>query len=359
MSTQQIPKEATAIVFEEHKGPIKVDKHHHVAQPSELKPGEVLVRVEYTGVCHTDLHAYAGDWPAPPKLPLVGGHEGAGHIVAIAQGTTTTLKVGDAVGIKWLADSCLDCENCRGGQEATCALAETSGYSKDGSFQQYAVSFARHLTPLPDGLDLAVAAPILCAGVTVWKAIKQSNTKPGDFIVISGAGGGLGHLAVQYANAIGLRVVAIDTGADKKKLVASYGCDTFVDFREFSEPGKLIEEIKRVCGGVGPHAAVIASAGGAAYNDALEYLRPHGTLVAVGLPPDTVIKASVFWTVFKALRIVGSYVGNRQDAIEALDFAARGKVVPQIVVEPLENLESVYHRLESGQVSGRIVLKNF
>ncbi|GAA6026975.1 hypothetical protein JCM8097_006009 [Rhodosporidiobolus ruineniae] len=358
MSTQ-IPKTATAIVFEEHNGPIKVVKDHKVVQPNELKPGEVLVRVEYTGVCHTDLHAYKGDWPAPPKLPLVGGHEGAGYVVAIAQGTITNLKIGDAVGIKWLADSCLDCENCRGGQEATCSLAETSGYSKDGSFQQYAVSFARHLTPLPDDLDLAIAAPILCAGVTVWKAIKQSNTKPGDYVVISGAGGGLGHLAVQYANAIGLRVVGIDTGADKQKLLQSYGVDIFVDFREHSAPGALIQEVKRVCGGVGPHAAIIASAGGAAYNEALEYIRPHGTLVAVGLPPDTYIKANVFWVVFKALRIVGSYVGNRQDAIEALDFAARGAVKPQIVVEPLANLESVYHRMEKGAISGRIVLKNF
>ncbi|GAA6024387.1 hypothetical protein JCM10207_003307 [Rhodosporidiobolus poonsookiae] len=359
MATQQIPKTATAVVFYEQNGPLKVEKDHKVVQPNELKPGEALVRVEYTGVCHTDLHAWKGDWPAAPTLPLVGGHEGAGYIVAIAQGTTTTLKVGDAVGIKWLADSCLDCENCRGGQEATCALAENSGYSKDGSFQQYAVSYTRHLTPIPDGLDLAVAAPILCAGVTVWKAIKQSYTKPGDYIVISGAGGGLGHLAVQYAEAIGLRVVAIDSGEDKRKLVASYGCELFVDFKQFSKPGELTAEIKRICGGVGPHAAVIASAGGAAYNDALEYLRPHGTLVAVGLPPDTYIQANVFWTVFKALRIVGSYVGNRQDAIESLDFALRNKVKPQIVVEPLENLESVYHRMEKGAISGRIVLKCF
>ncbi|GAA5996310.1 zinc-dependent alcohol dehydrogenase [Rhodotorula paludigena] len=355
----QIPEAATAVVFDKCNGPIRVDKSHKVVQPNELAPGEVLVRVEYTGVCHTDLHAHKGDWPVPPKQPLVGGHEGAGRVLAIGNGTTTTLKEGDAVGIKWLADSCLNCENCREGQEATCPLAETSGYSKDGSFQQYAVSFARHLTPIPEGLPLEIAAPILCAGVTVYKAIKQSNTKPGDFVVISGAGGGLGHLAVQYATAIGLRVVGIDTGADKKKLLASYGADIFVDFKEHSGNGALIDEVKRVCGGVGPHAAIITSAGGAAYNDALEYLRPHGTLVAVGLPPDTYIKANVFFTVFKALRIVGSYVGNRQDAVEALDFAARGLVKPMIVVEPLANLASVYERMEKGQVAGRIVLKCF
>lgn len=177
------------------------------------------------------------------------------------------------------------------------------------------MSYAKHVTPIPEGLAMEIAAPvrplvlsqrlphslpygqILCAGVTVWKAIKQSNTKPGDFVVISGAGGGLGHLAVQYATAIGLRVVGIDTGDDKRKLLASYGADDFIDFKQHTGKGKLIEEVKRVCGGEGPHAAIITSAGGAAYNEALEYLRPHGTLVAVGLPPNTTINADVFFTV--------------------------------------------------------------
>ncbi|POY76686.1 putative Alcohol dehydrogenase [Rhodotorula taiwanensis] len=357
MANEQIPKTAPAVVFEKINGPIVYKEDHPVTQPQDLKPGEVLVKIECTGVCHTDLHAWKGDWPMPPKQPLVGGHEGAGHIVAIADGTTTTFKVGDAVGIKWLADSCLNCENCRMGAEMTCSLAQCHGYTVDGSFQRYAVSYARHCTPIPDGLPLEVAAPVLCAGVTVWKAIKEANCKPGDWLVVSGAGGGLGHLAVQYATAIGLRVVGIDTGDDKKKLLDQYGADAFIDFKNFRDEGALIKEVKRVCGGEGPHAAVIASAGGAAYNDALEYIRPHGSLVAVGLPPDTDIKANVFWTVFRNVRIIGSYVGNRQDAIEALDFALRGKVKPQIVTEPLKNLEDVYKRMESGGIPGRIVLK--
>ncbi|GAA5919329.1 hypothetical protein JCM1841_004341 [Sporobolomyces salmonicolor] len=354
-----VPKTACAIVFEEANGPISFNTNHPVKQASELKPGEVLVKIEYTGVCHTDLHAWKGDWPLPSKKPLVGGHEGAGPIVAIGDGTQTDLKIGQNVGIKWLADSCLDCENCRMGNEPTCAEAQCHGYTVDGSFQQYAVSYARHVTPIPEGLPLDVASPILCAGVTVWKAIKNSNTKAGDFIVIAGAGGGLGHLAVQYASAIGLRVVAIDTGADKKKLCASYGADKFIDFKEHNDPASLIDAIKKVCDGVGPHAAVIAAAGASAYEQALEYIRPSGTLVAVGLPPDTYIKANVFWTVLRNVRIVGSYVGNRQDAVEALDFAARGKVAPRIEVAPLSKLTEVYERMEKGQLSGRIVLKNF
>lgn len=153
---------------------------------------------------------------------------------------------------------------------------------------------------------MEVAAPILCAGVTVWKAIKQSNTRPGDYVVISGAGGGLGHLAVQYATAMGLRVVGIDTGDDKRKLLSSYGAEEFIDFKEHSGKGKLIDEVKRVCGGEGPHAAVITSAGAAAYNEALEYLRPHGTLVAVGLPPNATINADVFFTVCVPLAVPSS-----------------------------------------------------
>lgn len=351
----QIPLTQTAVVFEKHGGPLLVKQDWPVVQPKDLKPGEALVKLFYSGVCGTDYHAYKGEWPAEAKLPLVGGHEGVGEIVAIGAGTNSTRKIGDLVGIKWLADSCLDCEACREGQEATCAQAKTSGYSNDGSFQQYAVSFTRHLTPIPAGLDLAQAAPLLCAGVTVWKAIKQSNTKPGDWILISGAGGGLGHLCIQYALALSLRVIAIDTGVSKKALVQSYSPD--IVFLDFKDSGNLVDRVKEAAGGLGPHAAIVASGEGEAYTQALDYLRPHGTLVAVGLPGKAVIEASVFWTVFKALRIVGSYVGNRQDAIEALDFGARNLVKARITVEPLVNLESVYDRLSKGEISGRVVLK--
>ncbi|GAA5840397.1 hypothetical protein JCM5353_004391, partial [Sporobolomyces roseus] len=219
--------------------------------------------------------------------------------------------------------------------------------------------YARHVTPIPDGLPLEQAAPILCAGVTVYRALLNSKARPGQYVAIVGAGGGLGHLAVQYASAMGLRVIAIDTGDDKRKLCASYGADKFVDFKDYSDPEKFIKAIKDMCDGVGPHAAVVAAAGAAAYEQALEYIRPTGTLVAVGLPPDTFIKANVFFTVFYSKRIIGSYVGNRQDAVEALDFAARGKVTPRIEVCSLEQLPEVYERMEKGQVAGRIVLKNF
>ncbi|GAA5965302.1 hypothetical protein JCM8115_002247 [Rhodotorula mucilaginosa] len=307
MTSFTVPKVATAVVFDQHKGPLRVEREWPVVEP---QVGEVLVKIAYSGVCHSDLHACAG------------------HVVAIGKGTKTKLKIGDTVGIKWLATACLDsCEDCLSGNEGLCAEQKASGYDVDGTFQQYAISDARY-----------------------------TNTKPGNTVVISGASGGLGHLGTQYALAIGLRVVAIDSGEEKRKMLEGYGVKDFIDFKDFADKQALIEEVRRVSGGRGPHASVVFSAGAAAYNHALKYLRPRGTLVCVGLPAGAELKADVYTTVCTGLRIVGSNIGNRQDAIEALEFAARGQVMPQITVEPLENLESVFDRMERGAIAGRIVL---
>ncbi|TYZ60661.1 hypothetical protein PybrP1_002741, partial [[Pythium] brassicae (nom. inval.)] len=177
-ASYDIPKTQTAVVFEKNKAPLQVRKDWPVVQPSELQPGEVLVRMAYSGVCHTDLHVWLGDWPLDNKLPLVGGHEGAGYVAAIGDHTHTHLKVGDPVGVKWLANSCLGCEDCRKGHESTCESAQLHGFTVDGSFQQWAVSFADHLTPIPRDLDMHAAAPILCAGVTVYKALKEIGGNP-------------------------------------------------------------------------------------------------------------------------------------------------------------------------------------
>ncbi|CCO37909.1 alcohol dehydrogenase [Rhizoctonia solani AG-1 IB] len=202
------------------------------------------------------------------------------------------------------------------------------------------------------GLDLA--APILCAGVTVFKAIKQAGTQPGDIIVISGAGGGLGHLAIQYAiSGFGLRVIALDTGDEKKKLCSTLGAESFIDFK--SSPD-VIAEIKKVADGLGPHAAIVASASSAGYDQALQYLRPGGTLVAVGLPPGAKIEADVFWTVVRSITVKGSYVGNREDARQALDIAARGRVRTTYRVEPLGKLPEVFKEMKEGKLAGRVVL---
>ncbi|GAA6057656.1 hypothetical protein JCM3770_000283 [Rhodotorula araucariae] len=352
-----IPTTGTACVFEGADRDIKIDDKFPVPQPSELKAGEVLVKVEYSGVCHTDLHIWKGETPFPVPFPRIGGHEGAGTIVALGEGTDSPLRVGQAVGVKWIADTCQSCAYCHSGHDQHCVQGKVSGLTEDGTFRQYMVAPARYVTPIPDGMPLEYAAPVLCAGVTTWRALKRSNAKPGEWVAISGAAGGLGHLAVQYALATGLRVVAIDGGADKRKLCEGYGVDAFVDFRDYASSAELVDKVKAICDGVGPQASLVCATGGGAYQQALEFLRPCGTLVAVALAANTKIEAEVFSFIGKGLTIAGSYVGSRTDAVEALDFVSRGKVKPEISVEPLKNVQSVLERMERGQISGRIVLK--
>ncbi|KAJ6505344.1 chaperonin 10-like protein [Mycena sanguinolenta] len=350
-----IPRTQTAAVVPTSGAAIEIKHDQPVKASEELAPGECLIKLACTGVCHTDLHAALGDWPLSAKTPLVGGHEGVGEIVAIGNNTShSPVKVGDRVGIKWLAYSCLNCEQCRKGREQNCLEAKLSGFTVDGTFQQYVVSYVNHVTPIPEGFDSNAAASILCAGVTVYRAIKYSQTSPGDWIVLPGAGGGLGHLAIQYAKVAGLQVIAVDTGADKKKLCLELGADKWIDFQESKD---IVEDIKAITGGLGAHSALVTAASSSGYKQAIEYLRGGGTLMAVGLPGKASLEASIFFTVFKSISILGSYVGNRQDAAEALAIAARGKVKCNFALKQLSDLSSVYEGMTAGNVAGRIVLE--
>ncbi|KZT25766.1 GroES-like protein [Neolentinus lepideus HHB14362 ss-1] len=354
MSNIIIPKTQVAAVVPAPGAAVEIRREHPVRQPSELAPGECLVKLTYTGVCHTDLHAKQYDWPVKPKHPLVGGHEGVGIVVAIGEHTSQSpVKIGDRVGIKWLADSCLQCEQCRKGLEQCCLNCKLSGYTVDGTFQQYVVSFVNHVSLIPEGIADADAASVLCAGVTVYRAIKYSRTHAGDWIVLPGAGGGLGHLAIQYAREMGLRVVAVDTGAEKKELCMKLGAEKWIDFLESKD---LVADIKAATDGLGPHAAVVTAATGAAYSQAVDYLRNGGTLMAVGLPGKATLDASIFFTVYKGISILGSYVGNRQDAYEALEIASRGRVKVIFKLRPLSDLKEVYEGMEKGLIAGRVVL---
>jgi propanol-preferring alcohol dehydrogenase len=202
-------------------------------------------------------------------------------------------------------------------------------------------------------LDSEAAASCLCAGVTVYRAIKHSQTTQGDWIVIPGAGGGLGHLAVQFAKARGLRVIGIDCGEEKKKLVLSLGAQGWIDFKESKD---IVKDILALTDGRGAHATMVTASTGAAYAQAVDYLRPGGKLLAVGLPGDAKLEASVFFTVLKNISILGSYVGNRQDAVEALDLCARGEAKVHFASKPLKELSNVYEGLKQGTVTGRVVL---
>ncbi|KAK0222808.1 mannitol-1-phosphate dehydrogenase MPDH1 [Armillaria nabsnona] len=348
-----IPKTQRVAIIEETGGSIVIKKDWPVKTQAELAPGECLVKMEATGCCHTDLHAALGDWPLKANIPLIGGHEGAGIVVAIGDNTANSpVALGDRVGIKWLADSCLNCEDCRNGREQTCLDAKLSGFNVDGTFSEYAVSFVNHVTPIPEGFPSEEAASILCAGVTVYRAIKYSQTNAGNWIVIPGAGGGLGHLAIQYAKVRGLRVIAIDTGEEKKELCKKLGADVWIDFRESKD---IVADVKAATDGLGAHSAVVTAASSSGYTQAVDYLRNGGTLMAVGLPGEAKLEASIFFTVFKSISILGSYVGNRQDAREAMDIAARGEVKVHFVCKEIEELKDVYEGMKEGKVAGRIV----
>jgi len=212
----------------------------------------------------------------------------------------------------------------------------------------------RHVTPIPDGIESTAAASILCAGVTVYRALKYSQTECGDWVVLPGAGGGLGHMAIQYAKVKGLRVIAIDTGEAKKKLCKDLGADHWIDFEECKD---VVAEIRSVTDGLGAHCAVVTTASSSGYVQAVDYLRAGGTLMAVGLPGNGAkLDASIFFTVFKSISILGSYVGNRQDAIESIEIAARGQVKCFYQVEKLGALKTVYENLQKGEITGRVVV---
>ncbi|ORY06861.1 GroES-like protein [Basidiobolus meristosporus CBS 931.73] len=343
----QIPKTQKAAVIESHDKPVEIQT---IPVPTP-GPDDVLVKIEYTGVCHTDLHAAEGDWPIPTKLPLVGGHEGAGKVVALGS-NVKDLKIGDSVGVVWLHSACMTCEYCIQGRETVCPNQHMSGYSVDGSFQEYCVARASHVARIPDNLPLIEAAPILCAGVTVYKGLKETEVRSGQFVTIVGAGGGLGHLAVQYAKAMGMNVVAVDTGDDKRKLcVEELGADYFVDFMK----DDVVATVKEVTGG-GSHGVLLLSPAEKPFQQAVDYTRRWGTVACIALPAGAKGTFPVFDLVLQRLTIRGSIVGNRQDLAEALDFAARGKVRCHYKVMDLEKIPQIYEDMHAGKIAGRIIL---
>lgn len=347
MSAPVIPKTQKAVVFETNGGKLEY-KDIPVPVP---KPNELLINVKYSGVCHTDLHAWKGDWPLPTKLPLVGGHEGAGVVLGMGA-NVKGWKIGDLAGIKWLNGSCMSCEYCELSNESNCPQADLSGYTHDGSFQQYATADAVQAARIPAGTDLAQVAPILCAGITVYKALKSAHLRAGEWVAISGACGGLGSLAIQFAIAMGYRVLGIDGGDEKAKLFKKLGGEVFIDFTKTKD---VVGEILKVTNG-GAHGVINVSVSEAAIEASTRYVRANGTVVLVGLPGGAYCKSEVFSHVVKSYSIVGSYVGNRADTREALDFFARGLVKSPIIIAPLSDLPEIFDKMEKGQIAGRYVV---
>lgn len=310
-------------------------------------PGEVLVKLETSGVCHTDLHAAHGDWPVKPQPPFVPGHEGYGTVVAVGSGVTD-LKIGDKVGNAWLWSACGRCEYCRTGWETLCESQRNGGYSVNGSFGDHMLVDATYAPRIPDGVDPLEVAPILCAGVTVYKGLKVTDTRPGQWVAISGVGG-LGHVAVQYARAMGLRVVAVDIDDDKLALARRLGAEVTVNGRSLH----AVDEVQQATGGV--HGVLVTAVAPEPFSQAIGFARRGGTIVLVGLPPGD-FPLRIFDVVLRGLTIRGSIVGTRQDMTEALDFFARGLIHPTVEAARLDEINEVFGRMERGQIDGRVVI---
>jgi propanol-preferring alcohol dehydrogenase len=259
----------------EHFGKPLVQQEWEIPSPGA---GQILVKTEACGVCHTDLHAATGDWPLKPKLPFIPGHEAIGRVAAVGAGVKI-VREGDRVGVPWLYSACGHCEHCLAAWETVCADAEFGGYTRNGGFAEYVIADPNYVAHIPDGLDPKLAAPLICAGITTYKGIKETKARPGEWIVISGAGG-LGHLAIQYAKVMGLRVCAVDIDDGKLALAKKMGADFVVNARE----GEPEEAVKKGTSG-GAHGVLITAPSLGAFKQGVGMTRKRGTCVLVGLPP--------------------------------------------------------------------------
>ena len=310
---------------------------------------QVLVKTEACGVCHTDLHARNGDWPLKPPLPFTPGHEGIG-IVTVLGADVTAVKVGDRVGVPWLYSACGHCEYCLSARETVCADAQFGGYTRNGGFAEYIIADPNYVAHIPAGLAPAAAAPLICAGITSYKGVKETGARPGQWIVISGIGG-LGHLGVQYARAMGLKVCAVDIDDGKLEHAKRLGAEALVNAKH----GDPVAAVKKATGG-GAHGVLITAPSLPAFKQGVGMTRKFGTCVLVGIPPGE-FPTPLFEVVANCITIRGSFVGTREDMAEALAFAVDGKVKADIELQPLSAINQVFERLAHGDVPSRVVLE--
>lgn len=312
-------------------------------------PGQhqALIKVEFTGVCRTDLHAARGDWPVLPTLPFVPGHEGHGPVVALGT-DTSNVRIGDHLGGPWLASACGTCACCLAGDEQLCPAQLNAGYSFAGSFAEFMLVDTRYAARIPAGVDPVAACPILCGGVSAYRALKTTGARPGQWVVISGIGG-VGHLAVQYARAMGLHVAAVDIEESKLALARKHGAEVTVNALTQNPGTELTAQVG------GAHAVLVTAASAQAVADSLGMLRPGGTVAIVGRPPGA-FALDIVDTVRRGLTVRGSSAGSRLDMIEAFEMFADGQVDPSVLVRPLSEVNSVFAELASGLSDGSIVL---
>jgi propanol-preferring alcohol dehydrogenase len=315
-----------------------------IPEPGE---GQIQVKIEACGVCHTDLHAAEGDWPIKPSPPFIPGHEGVGYVSGLGR-HVKGIKEGDRIGVPWLHTACGKCEYCTSGWETLCATQQNTGYSVNGGFAEYALADPDFVGHVPNGTDFVQVAPVLCAGVTVYKGLKMTDAKPGHWVVISGIGG-LGHLAVQYAKAMGFQVAAVDVEDSKLDLAKRLGASVAVNART-EDP---IAFMKKEIGGA--HGVLVTAVSPKAFEQAIGMVRRGGTVSLNGLPPGT-FPLNIFEIVLNAITVRGSIVGTRSDLRDALELARAGKVKATVEADRLENINQIFHRMKGGKIDGRIVL---
>jgi propanol-preferring alcohol dehydrogenase len=314
----------------------------------EAGPDEVVVAIEASGLCHTDIHAAHGDWPVKPKLPFTPGHEGVGIVESIGA-RVTDVGVGDRVAIPWLGYSCGTCDYCVSGWETLCESQQNTGYSVDGGFAEYATGPGRHGVTVPDGVDPFDAAPLTCAGVTTYKAVKMSGAKPADLVAVWGIGG-LGHLALQYARIAGASVVAVDLFEEKLGLARELGAEFTVNAAE-EDPVAAIKKLG------GADAAVVLAVAPKAFEQAFASLRRGGTMSLVALPAENKMELPIFETVLNGITVVGSIVGTRLDLRDVFDLHAAGKTRVIREERPLDDVERAMEDVLDGDVPARIVFR--
>lgn len=312
----------------------------------EPGPGQVLVRLETCGLCHTDIHAMRGDWPVKPALPFVPGHEGVGIVEKVGAGVSNR-TVGQRVAMPWLGHACGECRYCIDGRENLCENQYNNGYAVDGGYEEYALADAKYAVPVPDGVSPLDAAPLTCAGVTTYAAIKAAHVTPGERVAIFGVGG-LGHLAVQYARLVGAKVVAIDVTEEKLALARDLGADDTVN--------AATEDVVAALAAIGGvDAAIVLAVAPSVFGQAFAALNRGGRLVLVSLPADGTITLPVFDTVLKGIEVIGSIVGTRQDLIEVFDLHAAGRTRVITQTRALDDVNDAVAEVLAGTVPARLV----
>ncbi|RVX75024.1 hypothetical protein B0A52_01301 [Exophiala mesophila] len=320
-----------------------------------FKDDEVLIRVSHSGLCHTDVAFAYGEWQqlgfGMSNGNCTPGHEGVGHVVGVGA-KVTNLKLGDRVGTKWLRRVCGECSWCMKGDEHLCAHGQIYGQASSGSLQQYVASQAKFTPIIPDAIPMEQAGPLLCAGVTIFRGIKLCNAAPRDWIVISGAGGGLGHLGVQFAAKMGIRIIGIDSG-DKKDFCLSLGVDHFIDFQVCQD---IPAEVAQVTGR-GAKGVLVPVGTPSSYQQATRMLCPGGTLVCIGLPPGSfTLPLQLIEIISGGYTVTGVNASSLRHIQETLDFAAQHRVWSRTQVLPLEAVGQAFKSLKDGKAKGRVVL---